>query len=165
MQCAKQDRVWARFEEVLLHKNLPEKLGLIFPGAAFSQSAIKLLASKWEQGSRSLGCSGTMFQRGAQYFSHGIGLVPEQISLKNSISQCSTESVRSSYRNCNLNCTESVKPLQNPRCFPCDLHDFAFGTMVPEHSESFSFEKQGLFRNIFRFSTKTLGVPGHFTRI
>ena len=94
-------------------------------------------------------------------FSHGIGLVPEQISLKNSISQCSTESVRSSYRNCNLNCTESVKPLQNPRCFPCDLHDFAFGTMVPEHSASFSFEKQGLFRNIFRFSTKTLGVPGH----
>ena len=95
-------------------------------------------------------------------FSHGIGLVPEQISLKNSISQCSTvESVRSSYRNCNLNCTESVKPLQNPRCFPCDLHDFAFGTMVPGHSESFSFEKQGLFRNIFRFSTKTLGVPGH----
>ena len=52
-------------------------MGLIFPRAAFSKSAIKTLASKWEQGSRSLGCSGTMFRRDGPRFPPGTGLVPE----------------------------------------------------------------------------------------
>ena len=76
-QCPKQDWGFARFELVVLHENWPEKMGLIFPRAAFSKSAIKTLASKWEQGSRSLGCSGTMFRRDGPRFSPRTGLVPE----------------------------------------------------------------------------------------
>ena len=77
-QWRKQDRGFARFELVVLHENWLQKMGLIFPRAAFSKSAIKTLASKWEQGSRSLGCSGTMFRRDGPRFPHGTGLVPEQ---------------------------------------------------------------------------------------
>ncbi len=39
----------------------------------------KTLASKCEQGSRSLGCSGTMFQRDSPRFRPGTGHVPEQL--------------------------------------------------------------------------------------
>ena len=63
--------------------------------------------------------------------------------------------------------------LQNPRCFPCDLADFAFGTMVPDHLTSFSYSKQVLFRNLFwifaknrifpeQFNSKGAGVPVRF---
>ena len=53
-------------------------------------------------------------------------------------------------------CTESVHSLQNPRCPPCDLANFAFGTMVPEHLGSFFLQDRSCSGTIFRFSTKTL---------
>ena len=121
-------------------------MGLIFPRAAFSKSAIKTLASKWEQGSRSLGCSGTMFRRDGPIFPPGTGLVPEQ------------NFIISAY--ISLYILVPLAALQNPRCFPCDLANFAFGTMVPEHLTSFSYSKQVLFRNLFWIFAKNPKFPG-----
>ena len=59
-------------------------------------------------------------------------------------------------------CTESVHSLQNPRCSPCDLANFAFGTMVPEHLGSFFFAGHVLFRNNSSVFDENLGVPEHF---
>ena len=123
-------------------------MGLIFPRAAFSKSAIKTLASKWEQGSRSLGCSGTMFRRDGPRFPHGTGLVPEQNFIISVF--------------ISLFILVPLAALQNPRCFPCDLANFAFGTMVPEHLTSLSYSKQVLFRNIFSIFAKNHEVPGQF---
>ena len=123
-------------------------MGLIFPRAAFSKSAIKTLASKWEQGSRSLGCSGTMFRRDGPRFPHGTGLVPEQNFIISVF--------------ISLFILVPVAALQNPRCFPCDLANFAFGTMVPEHLTSLSYSKQVLFRNIFSIFSENHKVPGQF---
>ena len=62
-------------------------------------------------------------------------------------------------------CTESVHSLQNHQCSTCDLANFAFGTMVPEHLGSFFFAGKVLFRNNFSVFDENLGVPEHFTRI
>ena len=123
-------------------------MGLIFPRAAFSKSAIKTLASKWEQGSRSLGCSGTMFRRDGPRFPNGTGLVPEQNFIISVF--------------ISLFILVPLAALQNPRCLPCDLANFAFGTMVPEHLTSLSYSKQVLFRNIFSIFAKNHEVPGQF---
>ena len=135
----------------------------MFPGAAFSKSAIKTLASKCEQGSRPLGCSGTMFQR-ARW---------PKISMWNRA--CSGTKFHQPMRFRDVpalnwlpersSCTESVHSLQNPRCSPCDLANFSFGTMVLEHLGSFFFSGQVLFRNNFSVFDENLGVPEHFIRI
>ena len=117
-------------------------MGLIFPRAAFSKSAIKTLASKWEQGSRSLGCSGTMFRRDGPRFPNGTGLVPEKKFIISVF--------------ISLFILVPVAALQNPRCFPCDLANFTFGTMVPEHLTSLSHSKQGCFGTFSRLSPKTI---------
>ena len=44
----------------------------------------------------------------------------------------------------------------------CDLANFAFGTMVPEHLTSLSYSKQVLFRNIFSIFAENHEVPGQF---
>ena len=132
-------------------------MGLIFPRAAFSKSAIKTLASKWEHGSRSLGCSGTMFRRDGPRFPHGTGLVPEQNFIISVF--------------VSLYILVPLAALQNPRCFPCDLADFVFGASFRNIREDFSSQNRAFPGTFFDFLPRTFvfraillefsaGVPG-----
>ena len=132
-------------------------MGLIFPRAAFSKSAIKTLASKWEQGSRSLGCSGTMFRRDGPRFPHGTGLVPEQNFIISVF--------------ISLFILVPLAALQNPRCFPCDLADFVFGASFRNIRKDFSLRNRACSGTLYDFLPRTFvfrdillefraGVPG-----
>ena len=89
-----------------------------------------------------------MFRRDGPRFPPGTGLVPEQNFIISVF--------------ISLFILVPLAALQNPRCFPCDLANFAFGTMVPEHLTSLSYSKQVLFRNIFSIFAKNHEVPGQF---
>jgi len=89
-----------------------------------------------------------MFRRDGPRFPHGTGLVPEQNFIISVF--------------ISLFILVPLAALQNPRCFPCDLANFAFGTMVPEHLKSLSYSKQVLFRNIFSIFAKNHEVTGQF---
>ena len=103
-------------------------------------------------GSRSLGCSRTMFRRDGPRFPPGTKLVPEQNFFIPA--------------NISLYILVPLAALQNPRCFPCDLANFAFGTMVPEHLTSLAFVLKirscsGTFFDFFDFA-ENHKVPGEF---
>ena len=121
-------------------------MGLIFPRAAFSKSAIKTLASKWEQGSRSLGCSGTMFRRDGPRFPHGTGLVPEP----NFMNKCDLAMFRGQ--------------VALSQCTPCKIPDASLVIwlilhLVPWYRNiwhHFLTENRSCSGTFFRFSPKTM---------
>ena len=67
-----------------------------------------------------------MFRRDGPRFPPGTGLVPEQ------------NFIIPAYIPLYIFVGSAARSTAKPRCLPCDLVNFAFGTMVPEHLTSFS---------------------------